>query len=73
MTDPIDRLIAMRERIEALIAEEERKADKLDRVELYLLLADALAVLRDVSTDNMSEGKRARVTGVRERLRRALA
>ena len=73
MTDPIDRLIAMRERIEAMIAEEQRKADKLSAIERDLLLADALAVLRDVSTDNLSEGKRARVTGVRERLRKALA
>lgn len=73
MTDPIDRLIAMRERIETLIAEEQRKADKLDAIERDLLLADVLAVLRDVSLSHQSQTQRQRIAGVRERLRKALA
>lgn len=76
MTDPIDRLIAIRDRIDALLAAEQARTDKLceelSKIDQTLLLADALAVLRAVPTRNMSEGQRQQISGVKDRIRRAM-
>lgn len=76
MTDPIDRLMAIRDRIDALLEAEQARTDKLceelSTIDQTLLLADALAVLRAVPTRNMSEGQRAQLAGVKERIRRAM-
>lgn len=77
MSDAIDRLMAIRDRIDALVAEEQTRSDKLaaelSRIDQTLLLADALAVLRAVPTRHMSDGQRQQIAGVKARIREAIA
>jgi energy-coupling factor transporter ATP-binding protein EcfA2 len=70
--DLFDRLQSIKDRAEKLAEKSARQQRKLETetsaLETEILLADALSVLRDVSTSNLSEGKRQRIAGVKRRI-----
>jgi hypothetical protein len=77
MTDAIDALIAIRERLDARIKEAAALAEKLEvertDLELRLVLANALAAL-DVSAPYLRhQGPRSQVAGARNQIRKVLA
>lgn len=84
MTDPIDRLQAIKERIDVLMAAEVERAEKEKRersafdekvasIERDLVMASALAALKAAATDVRHERVRVQVQGARELLHKALA
>jgi hypothetical protein len=74
--DAIELLIQHRERINALLLEEDARSEKLKALvedgELALLFADMLSVLRDVPQRNLSESQRNRILGVKQRVQQAI-
>jgi hypothetical protein len=71
--DVIERLERMRDDINARLAEETARSEKLiDETERALLIADCISVLRTIPTRNLSEGQRLRVSGVLGRLKEQL-
>lgn len=69
MTDAITRLQEMHAKITKLLEQEDTRAEKLaDECDELLLMADAFALLRDISTRNLSADQRSRRTGVMKRL-----
>lgn len=73
MTDDIDRLIVMRERLDELMQGETERKEKLGRLEKDVALASALAALKAASTDCRHERVRSQVNGAREQIRKVLA
>ena len=75
--DPIDMLMALRDRIDALMADEHKRAEKLvgevAALERDLLLANALAALKAAAADCRHERVRSQVKGAREQIIKALA
>jgi hypothetical protein len=63
-------------RLASIREQEADAASALERAqaaaEMALLLADVAGVLRDVETRNLSEGKRVRLQGVRQRVQQAI-
>jgi hypothetical protein len=76
MTDAIDKLSAMKERIEQLMKEEEFRAGKLETeiagMDQAIALASALAALKAASTDCKHSRVRAQIQGAREQIQRVL-
>jgi hypothetical protein len=71
--DAIQRLQEMQAKITKLLEQEDTRAEKLvTEAEGLLLMADALSILRDISTRNLSESQRARRAGVMKRLSDAM-
>lgn len=69
MTDAIQRLQEMHAKITKLLEQEDTRAEKLaDECDELLLMADAFALLRDISTRNLSADQRSRRSGVMKRL-----
>jgi sarcosine oxidase gamma subunit len=77
MTDPIDRLQAIKERLELLMDGEMQRAAKLDgeisKLELEVVMASALAALKVAATDVRHERVRVQVQGARDMLAKVLA
>ncbi|CCB64436.1 hypothetical protein [Hyphomicrobium sp. MC1] len=77
MTDPIDRLQAIKERLELLMDGEMQRAAKLDgeisKLELEVVMASALAALKAASSDCRHERVRVQVNGARDLLQKALS
>lgn len=77
MTDTIDRLIALKERIETLLNEQaavdQKCINEITKMETELALASALAALRAASSDCKHERVRTQIKGAREQVQRALA
>ncbi len=66
MTLPLfDRLQDVADRLDASISEAQRLREKL---ETDILLADALAALRSISSSGVSEGKRVQIAAVKRRI-----
>jgi len=74
--DLFDRLQTIKDRCDAHLEKAAKAAKKLEtemaNLETELLLADALAALRLVSTRNMSEGQRNQIAGLKKRITQAL-
>lgn len=74
--DAFERLQELRDELERHAKEAEALQGRLERAQreadLALLLADVAGVLRDVDTRNLSEGKRVRLQGVRQRVLEAM-
>lgn len=77
MTDVIDKLIDMKERIEELMGEERVRAGKLEAeisfLEMRIMLANALAALERATPYIRHQGPRLQITGARDQIRKALA
>lgn len=77
MNDPIDRLQAIKERLELLMDGEMQRAAKLDgeisKLELEVVMASALAALKLASTDCRHDRVRVQVQGARDMLAKVLA
>lgn len=77
MTDPIDRLQAIKDRLELLMDGEMQRAAKLDgeisKLELEVVMASALAALKAAATDVRHERVRVQVQGARDMLAKVLA
>lgn len=76
MTDAIDKLSALRDRIDALMADEHLRAEKLvsevAALERDILLANALAALKAAASDCRHERVRTQVQGARDQITKAL-
>lgn len=72
MTDPIERLIQIKEHIEELMEGEYARAEKLAAENMKLALASALAALKAASTDVRHERTRTQINGAREQIAKAL-
>lgn len=70
MKDLFDSLTEARDRLDAVIEAVESKQIKIDN---ELLLANCLAILKDIPTTNLSHDKRLRLQAMRKQLADALA
>lgn len=77
MTDPIDRLHAIKERLDVLMDGEMQRAAKLDgeisKLELEVVMVSALAALKAAAADVRHERVRLQVNGARDMLAKVLA
>lgn len=76
MTDTIDRLIALKERIENLLNEQaavdQKCINEVAKMETELALASALAALKAAASDVRHERVRVQINGARDQVQRAL-
>ena len=76
VTDLIDKLTAMRDRLDVLMGEENVRAGKLDAeladLELRIILANALAALERATPYVRHNGPRQQITGARDQIRKVL-
>lgn len=76
MMDAIDMLGALRDRIDALMADEHLRAEKLVNevaaLERDILLANALAALKAAASDVKHERVRQQINGARDQITKAL-
>jgi hypothetical protein len=77
MTDAVDRMIALKERIEKRLSEisglEEKLETEVAKMEMELALASALAALKAASTDCRHERVRSQINGAREMIQKVIA
>lgn len=67
--DLFDLLTTARDKLDEFLSAEKEKQSKLDR---ELLLANCLALLKDIPTTNLSHDKRLRLQGLRFQITEAL-
>ena len=76
MTHLIDKLCEMKDRLEFLMADEQKRAEKLVNevaaLERDILLANALAALKAAAADCKHERIRSQVNGARAQITKAL-
>ena len=73
MTDPIETLLAMRDRIDEQIAAAEKLKEKRDRIEMDLLLVDALSALELAKKSRLSDSDRMQAAAIRKRIAERVA